>query len=358
MARSFSLWIYLRFARRASASALDGPVLDGSIAIPNAQDSVPPVTDATPRIWLHATRATPLRSLAHLARQMKQARPGLQFMVTGHASTPALSGFPPGTLSAPLPEDRLPDLQAFLDRFQPSMAVLTGLDLPPTLICAIADRAIPLVLADVHLTPKARKPWRWPRRMAFSLLDRFDLILARDLDSIRVMQTFFSTGLNIEMTGRLEETTEALPHSESERNALAKLLRTRPVWLAAACPATEEAAVVAAHSRAMRYAHRILLILAPSEPSRGGALCRDVAGRRSECRAPVAGPGTGGRRSGLYRRYGGRDGPVVSAGPRDLHGRHADRGRCGPKPDGTGGTWVGDRAWPPIPAPTPRPMPV
>ena len=172
------------------------------------------------------------------------------------------------------------------------MAVLTGLDLPPALICTIADRAIPLVLADVHLTPKARKPWRWPRRMAFSLLDRFDLILARDLDSIRVMHTLISSGLNIEMTGRLEETTEALPHSESERNALAELLRTRPVWLAAACPPTEEAAVVAAHSRAMRYAHRILLILAPSEPSRGSALAEtlQVAGlnvaRRSQDQEP------------------------------------------------------------------------
>lgn len=104
--------------------------------------------------------------------------------------------------------------------------------------------------------------------MAAALLSCFDLILARDEDSAAALRASVRQKLPIKVTGRIEETTEPLRHSEAEREDLAEILQARPVWLAAACPPGEEDAVLAAHSRALRHAHRMLLILAPSHPAR------------------------------------------------------------------------------------------
>jgi 3-deoxy-D-manno-octulosonic-acid transferase len=70
----------------------------------------------------------------------------------------------------------------------------------------------------------------------------------------------------------MEEDSAALPYSEPERAALARLFATRPVWLAADVPQAEEAAVIAAHRAALRQAHRLLLIVIPASPERAAAL--------------------------------------------------------------------------------------
>jgi len=74
------------------------------------------------------------------------------------------------------------------------------------------------------------------------------------------------------VTGRMEEASAALPYVESDRAALAQLLATRPIWLAAGVAAEEEAAVIAAHREVLRLAHRLLLILVPQDPARAQAL--------------------------------------------------------------------------------------
>lgn len=262
MTRSLGLWLYLLLARRGSP-APQPPALP-------APDR-PGATDAD-LVWFHVDAGGTLPSLAHLARQMARARPGLAFLVTAPDVAPALDGFPAGSIGLPQPPDHLPDLQRFFDRYRPSIVCVTGLSLPPALIHLAGRRGLPLVLADLHLAPAARRPWRWRRRMFGALLGRFDTILARDSDSVRLVRALLRREIAVEVTGRIEETTAPLKHSEAERAELAELMQARPVWLAAACPPAEERAVIDAHARALRHAHRILLILAPSEPSRAPAL--------------------------------------------------------------------------------------
>jgi 3-deoxy-D-manno-octulosonic-acid transferase len=80
----------------------------------------------------------------------------------------------------------------------------------------------------------------------------------------------------VTVTGRMEEESAALPHMEAERAALARQLATRPVWLAAALPEAEEAAVIAAHRAALRHAHRLLLIVVPQDMARADALATKI----------------------------------------------------------------------------------
>ena len=98
-----------------------------------------------------------------------------------------------------------------------------------------------------------------------------------------------------QVTGRMEENSAALPCLEAERAALAKLLATRPVWLAVGLPEAEEAVVIAAHRAAQSLAHRLLLIIAPEDAARAGPLAARLAddegwivAERSEDQEPEA----------------------------------------------------------------------
>ena len=253
MGRSLALALYLMAAARG-----------GSGPLPPRADRGDGVL-----VWLHLGDGAGLRSLAQLARQLGRERPDLRFLITAEgAEAPSAAGFPAGTATDVLPPDRLPALRPFLDHWRPDLALLAGESLPPALIAEAHERRIPLILADIRLTPATAAHWRWRRGMAGSLLARFDRILAQDPDTAARLRAIGGRLLQVDVAGRIEETTEPLSGNEPERAALAELLQTRPVWLAVACPESEEEAVLAAHAHAMRLAHRMLLILVPADPDR------------------------------------------------------------------------------------------
>ncbi len=270
MIRSPGLWLYLNLVARRRGAALQAGA-PGLPALPPPASGVA----AGDTIWLHAGHGSALPSLAQLSQKLVAARPGLRFLLTAEGAAPPTTGFPAATLALPLPEDRRPDIRALLDHADPKLVFLTGLALPASLIHEARARGVPLVLADVKLTAATRrKPWRWTKRMAAALLSRFDRVLVRDGASAAALRRLSSARLRPEVTGAIEETTEPLPHSETERSSLAQDLVARPVWLAVGCPLVELQPVLAAQLQALRLAHRILLIIAPAELSDGTEMAR------------------------------------------------------------------------------------
>lgn len=263
MKRSLSLALYL-FANRR------GGMGDAPARPPRPEGKL---------LWVHAGAGATPRSLGQLLRRLEQARTGILLIVTADCDKPILpADFPAATLFDTTPEDRRPDIRAFLDHWQPDVFVLAGASLPPAMIVEVRDRAIPALLVDVRVAPQ--RDWLRPFRggMAAALLSRFDSVLTQDPDTARHLQRIAGRHANIEMTGRIEETCDPLKCNEAERAALAELLQARPVWFAAACPQAEEMAVLAAQTHALRLAHRMLLILSPADPSRLGPL-RDICQR-------------------------------------------------------------------------------
>src|SRR5690606_21019236 len=101
-------------------------------------------------------------------------------------------------------------------------------------------------------------------------------VLVQDAGS-RSMIGRIGRNIPVEVTGRLEETTDPLPCNEAERTHLAALLRGRLAWLAVATTEAEEEAVLAAHVHGMRLAHRLLLILQPSDLRRAAPIADRLA---------------------------------------------------------------------------------
>lgn len=215
-------------------------------------------------VWLRASRDS--RATAQqLARQLEEDHPELTVLVSPR------SGVEP-RLESDAPAETLLGVQAFLDHWHPDVVVLIGDELPAILVTTCHDRAIPMIWVDVRFRGEGWLGGLMRAGMTRGLVQRLRAILVRDADSAEALRRLGGAQLPVTVSGPIEETLDPLPCQEADRAALVELLGTRPVWLAAACPPSEEETVIAAHSHALRLAHRMLLILVPSEAERAPAL--------------------------------------------------------------------------------------
>lgn len=224
-------------------------------------------------IWLHAPEEEHIRSLGVLAEKIRD-EDGHPVLVTTPGSTApaALAG---GTLWQPSPGETVAEVTAMLDHWQPDAILFSGGELRPALIDAAAGRKIPMALVEARIPhlPDGRDGW-YPGLIRATLA-HLQEILALDDAAARALR---KAGVNARMavTGRMEQPCAVLPGNEAEREELARLMNSRPVWLAAALPQAEEAAVIEAHRAGLRLAHRLLLILVPEDPARATELAASL----------------------------------------------------------------------------------
>jgi 3-deoxy-D-manno-octulosonic-acid transferase len=216
-------------------------------------------------LWLHVPRPEHGQGMTELARRLEELD-GVHVLVTGD-----------GAAALPAPADHGAEVRSFLDHWRPELIAIGEGELRPALLHEAAQRRIPVLILE------ARAPWlvrgreSWFPGLVRSALAEVRLVLSMDEGAAR---TFLRAGAaQVEVSGRMEEASAALPCLEAERAALAKAMATRPVWLAAMVPEGEESAVIAAHRAALLLAHRLLLILVPENPARAEALAAQMTER-------------------------------------------------------------------------------
>lgn len=221
-------------------------------------------------VWFHAGPGTRPDALIELARRHAVARIGGSALVT------LAEEFGPD-LPAPLCRDAAPsenpkEIRRFLDHWRPDAAVFAGDLAQPVALTEAQERGIPACLVDARVPDAVARRLRWAPGAAAALFRDVAQILAPTEAEAQVFRRLRAPPERVAAAGHLEEGTAPLPCNRTDHLALAKLLAARPVWLAAPVEGDEVDAVLAAHARASRIAHRLLLILCPAEPADGPAL--------------------------------------------------------------------------------------
>lgn len=217
-------------------------------------------------VWLHLPEATPAGGMAALAARFAD-EDGHPVLLT--APPGVIATAPEGVTLCDPPEDTPRAMQAFLDHWRPEAILFSGAEVRPATVQAAQARGMPMALIEAatpHL-PAGRSNW-FPGVLKQALAAMQDILVVDDAAA----RAFRKLDLPHVVTGRMEEPSAALPCNEAEREALARLVATRPVWLAAGVPESEEAVVIAAHRAALPLAHRLLLILVPQDPARSAPL--------------------------------------------------------------------------------------
>lgn len=213
-------------------------------------------------IWLHGAAPEAAAGLAELARRLRE-EDGFAVLRTGAGAGGAL---------VTMPGESVGEVRAFLDHWQPEFLLMTEGELRPALLHEMDTRRIPVAVAEAREPALMRGRDGWYPGLLREAAQALHSVFALDEAAARAWR---KAGVaSVERAGRLEEPSAALPCQEAERAALAGLLASRPVWLAASVPEGEEEAVIAAHRAALGQAHRLLLILVPQNPERATALAQ------------------------------------------------------------------------------------
>ncbi len=273
MAYSLGLTLYNLSNRREAGAAIERPQ-----------------RPAGRLVWLHAPGVDAARSLMELARRLVE-EDAVAVVLTCPDPLPKRAGI---ILQTP-PADVPVEAAAFLDHWRPEVVIMSEGELRPALLHEAVERKLPLLMVGARNPVFLRERDGWYPGLMRGLLAEFRAVLTLDEPSARAFRKAGATPSAVEVTGKLEEESAALPCTEAERDAMARQLATRPVWLAAALPEAEESAVIAAHRTALRLAHRLLLIVVPQDPGRVGPLAQRMekeegwsVARRAEEEEPEA----------------------------------------------------------------------
>lgn len=214
-------------------------------------------------IWLHAPKEGALQGVVHLANKLAE-EDGIATLITGPRDGGHL----------PPPADQPADVKAFLTHWRPDAIVLSDGEIRPALLFEAEARGIPAMVVDGREPVLARGRDGWFPGLMRGAVQTLRHVFALDEAAARAYRK--AGAAQVDVLGRMEAVSAALPCHEGERAALAEVLKARPVWLAAGVPQAEEAAVIAAHRAALRLSHRLLLILVPEQADRIDALAAEL----------------------------------------------------------------------------------
>ena len=217
--------------------------------------------------------------MLELARHLTQDD-GVAVVLTGAGPLAALpaapTAAPTAALRQPAPPDHPRAVQAFLDHWQPELVVFGDGELRPAAIHDCALRKLPLVMVDARAPRLMPGREGWYPGLIRGAVAPFRQIMVLDEAAAKAWRRAGAEPGQIAVTGRMEEASAAIAHVESDRAALARVLATRPIWLAADVAPAEEDAVIAAHRDVLGLAHRLLLILVPQDPRRAESLAARI----------------------------------------------------------------------------------
>jgi 3-deoxy-D-manno-octulosonic-acid transferase len=218
-----------------------------------------------PLVWLLAPRREVAMGLLELARRL-QVGGGVSVIFSGMGNNDAQNPLAPA--------DQPADVKAFFDHWRPDLLLMAEGEIRPALMFEAEARGLPVIMVDGRDPVLLRGREGWFPGLLRGAVQTLRQVYALDDAAARAYRK--AGAIAVEVSGRMEEASAALPCHEGERSALAETLNTRPVWLAADVPEAEEAAVIAAHRSALRMSHRLLLILVPENPARAAGLAQEI----------------------------------------------------------------------------------
>jgi len=224
-------------------------------------------------VWLHAVGLGEVLALRGLICAMAQIDPTMNFLITSSARSSAQvigTNLPPRTQHQYLPLDAPPYLARFLNYWQPDLSVWAEQELWPGAVMAAHARGVPLALVNARMTEGGFTRRARAGRLYGDLLARFALIAAQDDQSAKHLSALGATGIRV--TGSLKSAAPPL-HADPSALAVARAaVQHRHVWVAASTHLADEAEAIAAQAELWRDDPRWLLVLAPRDTARAGAI--------------------------------------------------------------------------------------
>jgi 3-deoxy-D-manno-octulosonic-acid transferase len=239
-------------------------------------------------VWCHSPGADDLAAVESLVPRLAQVL-GEPCTIVATTVGPADAPAAAGTLLQPTPGDTAAAAARFADHWRPDLGIVCGTGIHPSLLRALKARGTPVIWVNAVWERSGHRLRRWADDTRMSDFHRIFPATRRDADDLRLSGVVPD---RIELRGLLREAPIPLTCNEAERDALARRLASRPVWLATTVTSATLDDVEAAHRSASRLSHRLLLVAVPESAAEGQELAATfeakgwTVGRRSAGHRP------------------------------------------------------------------------
>ncbi len=220
-------------------------------------------------VWLHGASVGETVTLLPLIERLQ--RRGLAVLVTSGTVTSArllAQRLPAGAIHQFLPLDVPRYMRRFLDHWRPDLGLICESEIWPNLMIEAGKRSVPLVLINARMSQRSFERWyKFPQTSRY-LLSGFDRCLAQSQEDGQRLAQLGAPRVSI--AGNLKFDVPALPADPNTLALLDGLVAGRPVWVAASTHPGEEEDVLAAHLGVRAHLPKLLTIVVPRHPDRGG----------------------------------------------------------------------------------------
>jgi len=223
--------------------------------------------------WMHGASVGEVTMLLPLIDKVLKEYPAAYVLVTSGTVTSAdilSKRLPERAIHQYVPLDTPKAVNAFLDHWQPDLALWAESEIWPNLITHTKARGVPMALINARMSDKSIQGWNKRKKTALALFGCFDTILAANEDTANGLSWLLDT--NVESAGNLKDAAPALPVDTEDLARLKAHIGTRPVWCAASTHMGEEEIILAAHQEVRAQHPDALLVLALRHPER----CEEV----------------------------------------------------------------------------------
>lgn len=229
-----------------------------------------------PLVWMHGVGVGEVMALRGLIERLSYERPDLNFLVTSSARSSGdvfAKNLPPRTIHQYLPLDMPRPVAAFLDHWQPDLAVWSDQDIWPRMAVTVARRSIPQALVAARITEKsARAKARFGA--AFGDLYRLlDTRHAQDDTTYAALRGLMDDTSAVHVTGSIKAASAPLASNPKDDTQFRQIAAKRMIWLNAPSHSEDEQIALKAHKRLLETDPDALLIIAPRDIARAQDVC-------------------------------------------------------------------------------------
>jgi 3-deoxy-D-manno-octulosonic-acid transferase len=223
-----------------------------------------------PLLWIHGASVGECVSALPLVGELLKNGARRVLVTSGTVTSAEVMAkrLPSGAFHQYAPVDIQSAIRRFLDHWRPEMGLLVESEIWPNMISSAHARGIPLALINGRMSAASFGRWRRLRKTAAALLSKFSLCLAQDGETADRLKALGAA--NVKVSGNLKADAPPLPADPEKLTQLKQAIGNRPVLLAASTHAGEAETLLPAHDKLRRLHPRLLTIIAPRHPERGG----------------------------------------------------------------------------------------
>lgn len=272
--------VFARVQRKALASGKEDPA-----RVSERWGRTDQLRPTGPVVWFHAASVGETQSILWLVSRILESREDVTVLITSTSRTSAdmlASRLPPRAIHQVAPYDTVKATRAFLDHWQPDVAVWIESELWPRMLHEARARDIPCMLMSARISARTAARWKKFAVTARSVLSHFELIHVQESATLTALSDVGVSGPSVVLTGSLKQDSPPLECDLTELSRLRKGLADKLIWCASSTHPGEDQIVIDAHKSVGG-----LLILVPRHAERAAdiaRLCADaglVAAQRS-----------------------------------------------------------------------------